>query len=78
MVDMLKLIIVCGLFVPSLAFAQQAPQQNPMEAAMGSEIMECVGSKVQLRARVNALEAANAARPAPAPQPSPAPPEPPK
>lgn len=65
----MKRLVLCGLLMPSFALAQ-APPQNPMEAAMASEIMECVSGKVQLRARNNALEAANAARPVQPPQPA--------
>lgn len=50
---MLFRVLVCGLvFWPCMSFAQQGDS-----AALGQEIMFCVGEKVNLRARVISLEA---------------------
>lgn len=46
------ILILCLLATSSMA---QVPP--PEQAAMGAEIMECVGGKVQLRTRINQLEA---------------------
>lgn len=45
-------LILCLLAMP--AFAQQ---RDPTEVALGAEVMECVGSKVQLRTQIARLEA---------------------
>lgn len=50
--------VVC---VAGGALAQMVNQTpvgpDPAQTALGQEVMECVGGKVQLRARVNQLEA---------------------
>lgn len=52
---MKRLILALCLASPS-ALAQQ-PAPDPAQTALSQEIMECVGGKVQLRARINQLEA---------------------
>jgi hypothetical protein len=66
----LRLFLILALFVATPAFAQQAPDAT----AMGNELMECVGGKVQLRTKINQLEAeivklkADAAKPTETPK----------
>jgi hypothetical protein len=67
---LLKYLVIFALFAASPALAQQAPDAT----AMGNELMECVGGKVQLRTKINQLEAeiaklkADAAKPPEAPK----------
>jgi hypothetical protein len=55
-----RLILAAALFA-SPAFAQQSNPTptgaEPAQAALGQEVMECMGGKVQLRARLLQLEA---------------------
>jgi hypothetical protein len=50
---LIRLTLVACLLAPA-ALAQAPP---PDTAALGAEIMDCVGGKVQLRGRINQLEA---------------------
>lgn len=50
------------------AFAQQP---DPFQAALGQEVMECVGAKIQLKTKLNQIEAELAKAMAPPPQDAP-------
>lgn len=51
----MKRIALIAALIATPALAQQQPAHQ--EQALGQEVMECVGGKVQLRARVAQLEA---------------------
>ena len=57
----MKRLALIAALISSPALAQQPTSppigNDPAQAALGQEVMECVGGRVQLRARIIALEA---------------------
>lgn len=51
---MKQVFLAAALLAPLAAQAQQPP---PETAALGQEVMECVGGKIQLRTKIVQLEA---------------------
>ena len=53
---MRQVFLALALLCPFGAYAQQPPA-TPEQTALGQEIMECIGNKVQLRTQLARLEA---------------------
>lgn len=59
-INMKQLFLATTLFTSPALAQQSAPTPigtDPAQAALGQEIMECVGAKIQLRTKINLIEA---------------------